>query len=127
MHRVFTSEWRVDGLDRRFVGNIIEIAQDAPLVKIEFNQICRLDLYQPVTEKGECCRCCRGQGLYTADISKPGIVLVAKNPAGLPYRLLDGRHRLWAMQARGMTEAQFKVLELAQIKPYLKIDYDRRN
>ena len=121
MHRWFNNEWRIDSLNRVFVGNIIELAKNAPLVSIQFDQICRYDMYVSAQEKRECCFCCNGQGIHYADISKPGIVLQAKNPAGLPYRLLDGRHRVWAMEAKGMTEGRFKVLELAQIKPYLRL------
>ena len=104
-----------------FVGNIIQIADSAPLATIDFSQICRLDMYQAVTEKRECCRCCGGQGVHLADISKPGIVLRAKNPAGLPYRLLDGRHRVWAMEALGYKQALFRIITLAELKPYLKL------
>ena len=127
MHRWFDGKWRIDSLNRVFVGNIIDVAEHAPLKTIKFDQICRYDMYAPAIEKRECCFCCNGQGIHYADISKPGIVLRAKNPAGLPFRLLDGRHRIWAMEAKGMTEAEFKVLELAQIKPYLKLHHDRSN
>jgi|TARA_Y100000289_G_scaffold37999_1_gene37423 hypothetical protein len=121
MHKWFNNEWRIDSLNRVFVGNIIELAEQAPLVPIKFSDICRFDMYEVATKKRQCCLCCNGVGMFYADISKPGIVLRADNPAKLPYRLLDGRHRIWAMEAQGMTEAKFKVIELAQIKPYLKI------
>ena len=94
------------------------------LVTIKFSDICRMDMYAPVTHKRECCICCNGEGMFYADISKPGIVLRADNPAQLPFLLLDGRHRIWAMEAQGMTKAEFKVVELAEIKPYLKLYYD---
>ena len=121
MHRSFSDDWRVDAFDRRFVGNIIDISADAPIDTINFSQICRWDMYKPATEKRECCRCCGGQGIHSADISKPGILLRGKNPAGLPYRLLDGRHRVWAMEAMGYRQAPFKIIELDVLKPYLKI------
>ena len=124
MHKWFNNEWRIDPLDRVFVGNIIELTKQAPLVTIKFSDICRIDMYEPATHKRECCVCCNGEGMYYADISKPGIVLRADNPAQLPFRLLDGRHRIWAMEAQGITKAEFKVVELAEIKPYLKIYYD---
>ena len=128
MHLMLTGMWRVDSLNRYFAGNIIDLAEDAPLATIQFDQIARFDMFLPCTQKRECCLCCDGQGVYYADISKPCIVLKGgRNPCGLPYRLLDGRHRLWAMEAKGMNKAKFKILELAQIKPYLKYYHDRNS
>lgn len=120
-------DWRIDSFKRIWSGgNLIEIAANAPIETIRFSEICRQDQFQPATSKRECCLCCNGERYFDADVSHPGIVLRTDiNPLPLPYRLLDGRHRLWAMQAKGWTEGPFKILTLDQIKPYLKLHHDR--
>ena len=118
------ADWRIDALDRVWKGgNLIEIAANAPIEIVKFEDICRLDYFVDATYKRECCRCCDGERYFNADISHPGIILrTDRNPLPKPYRLLDGRHRLWAMQAKGWTEGPFKIVTLDQIKPFLKIE-----
>ena len=122
-HKQPWADWRIDSLNRVWVGgNLIEIADKAPIEIIKFDDICRLDDFQPATAKRECCPCCNGERYFYADITKPGIILrTDRNPLPKPYRLLDGRHRLWAMQEKGWTEGPFKIVTLDHIKPYLKI------
>jgi hypothetical protein len=40
----------------------------------------------------------------------PGILSPLKNPEDKPYRLLDGRRRMWKQQAEGKTEGKFYVI-----------------
>jgi|TARA_R100000027_G_scaffold66645_1_gene63019 hypothetical protein len=119
-------DWRIDSLDRIWSGgNLLDIAATAPIQIIKFDKICRLDDFQSAVSKRECCPCCNGESYFYADITKPGILLLTnRNPLPKPYRLLDGRHRLWAMQAKGWTEGPFKIVTLDQIKPYLKIKFN---
>tara|TARA_R100001509_G_scaffold80207_1_gene45053 strand:- start:991 stop:1416 length:426 start_codon:yes stop_codon:yes gene_type:complete len=116
-------DWRLDPLNRKFSGgNLIDIAATAPIKIVKFEDICRLDEFIPSTMKRECCRCCNGERYFYADITKPCIILrTDRNPLPKPYRLLDGTHRFWAMQAKGWTEGPFKILTMDCIKPYLKI------
>gem|GEM_PF-2501591 len=44
-----------------------------------------------------------------ADPSYPGIIARVKNPANKPYRMLDGRRRMWKLQDAGETEAPYYV------------------
>lgn len=118
-------DWRIDALNRKYNGpSVIDLAKDCPVEVIEFDKICRTDFFYPVYTTRECCSCCNGESYYYADITKPGIVLKTnRNPLPLPYRLLDGTHRLWAMQAKGWDRGPFRVMTVEQIKPYLKISY----
>ncbi len=122
-HKTPQADWRVDALNRVWVGgNLIDIAATAPVEVVSFDDICRLENFQDATYKRECCRCCDGERYFNADISHPGIILrTDRNPLPKPYRLLDGKHRIWAMQAKGWTEGPFKILTLDQIKPFLKL------
>lgn len=126
-HRQQGVDWRIDYFDRMWTGpSIIELTQDAPVEVIEFDQICRHEFFRPITTRRECCWCCDGERYFYADISKPGIVLrTDRNPLPMPYRLLDGQHRIWAMQAKGWTEGPFKVVTLDLLKPYLNVFLQR--
>jgi hypothetical protein len=46
----------------------------------------------------------------SADISFPGIITPIKNPDNKPFRMLDGRRRLWKQQEAGGKEGLFYVL-----------------
>lgn len=119
-----TVDWRIDPLNRKFSGgNLIDIAATAPIEIVRFEDICRWDQFIDAKGKRECCRCCGGYRYFYADVTHPGILLRSdRNPLHKPYRLLDGTHRLWAMQAKGWTEGPFKIVTLDQIKPFLKIE-----
>jgi hypothetical protein len=45
-----------------------------------------------------------------ADSSFPGILAPLRNPDNKPYRMLDGRRRLWKQQEEGALEGQFFVV-----------------
>ena len=45
-----------------------------------------------------------------ADVSYPGILAPIENPSNKPYRMLDGRRRMWKRQAAGESAAPFYVL-----------------
>ena len=54
----------------------------------------------------------------------PGIVLhAAANPCGLPYRLIDGNHRLHRLRNAGRTRAAFFVFEFADVADCV-LDYE---
>lgn len=45
-----------------------------------------------------------------ADPSFPGILSPLRNPDNKPYRMLDGRRRMWKQQDAGATEGSFYVI-----------------
>ena len=45
-----------------------------------------------------------------ADTGFPGIVARIANPGGKPYRMLDGRRRMWKLQAAGEVTGKFYVV-----------------
>ena len=44
-----------------------------------------------------------------ADPSFPGLLAPVKNPADKPYRMLDGRRRLWKQEDLGAREGLFYI------------------
>ncbi len=50
-----------------------------------------------------------------ADPAFPGIVAELKNPGNKPFRMLDGRRRLWKQELAGATEGQFYVIPVAEV------------
>ena len=62
--------------------------------------------------------------LAGCDPEIPGIVLRgAANPCGLPYRLIDGNHRLHRLRAAGRRHGPFFVLEFADVADCV-LDYE---
>lgn len=45
-----------------------------------------------------------------ADTQFPGILAQLPNPSNKPYRMLDGRHRLWKMQSQGLLQSAYYVI-----------------
>ena len=50
-----------------------------------------------------------------ADTSYPGILSPLKNPGGKPYRMLDGRRRMWKLENQGHTQGRFYVIPEPEI------------
>jgi hypothetical protein len=50
-----------------------------------------------------------------ADPSFPGLLAPVKNPADKPYRMLDGRRRMWKLADSGAREGLFYVFEEPQV------------
>ncbi len=50
-----------------------------------------------------------------ADISFPGILAPIINPGNKPFRMLDGRRRLWKQQEAGSSEGLFYVIPEKEI------------
>lgn len=50
-----------------------------------------------------------------ADVAFPGIVAAIKNPDKKPFRMLDGRRRLWKQQEAGAREGLFFVIPVPEV------------
>lgn len=50
-----------------------------------------------------------------ADPTFPGILAELRNPANKPFRMLDGRRRLWKLEASGATEGQFYIIPNSEV------------
>ena len=50
-----------------------------------------------------------------ADTSFPGILAAVRNPENKTYRMLDGRRRLWKLEAAGATEGQFHIIPVPDV------------
>ena len=60
-----------------------------------------------------------------ADTSFPGIVSPVKNPLNKPYRLLDGRRRMWKLQDMGETEGSFYVIPKSEVYQFFWMTISR--
>lgn len=50
-----------------------------------------------------------------ADTSFPGILAAVKNPGNKPYRMLDGRRRMWKLEEAGATEGKFHIIPVPEV------------
>lgn len=61
-----------------------------------------------------------------ADPKHPGILVKGMpNPKNLPYRMVDGRHRLVKMKRQGVTVGRFYVFTYEEADPFIRrVTYD---
>jgi hypothetical protein len=50
-----------------------------------------------------------------AETSYPGIISPIRNPGDKPYRMLDGRRRLWKQEASGATDGLFYIIPETEV------------
>jgi hypothetical protein len=50
-----------------------------------------------------------------ADTAFPGILAAIRNPENKPYRMLDGRRRMWKLENTGATEGLFHVIPVPEV------------
>jgi len=55
------------------------------------------------------------QRYQDADPSFPGILAEIRNPEGKPYRMLDGRRRLWKLENAGASEGSFHIIPAPEV------------
>ena len=68
---------------------------------------------------GDNCVCCQGDRYRDCDTSYPGIVVEGiSNPYQLPYRLIDGKHRVQKILDSGATSAPFYLLTKREVLLY---------
>ena len=53
-----------------------------------------------------------------ADTTFPGILAQIRNPDNKPYRMLDGRRRMWKQEANGAAEGLFHVIPVPEVYRY---------
>lgn len=108
----------------------IDLAELEPLlkktVKLHLSDIAWKGKHLPDKFVGENCICCGGERYFGCDPSVPAIVVKgANNPYGLPYRLIDGKHRVQRLWDEGTLEGLFYVLTEDQLMGYTKTRRDR--
>ena len=110
-------DWRLPPLDPGrtwliWIEPIIERTAALLPVALDFDQVCHRR--EVVSE----------DRLAACDPEIPGIVLrAAANPCGLPYRLIDGNHRLHRLRGAGRVRGPFFVLDFADVADCV-LDYD---
>ncbi|MEQ8953197.1 MAG: hypothetical protein RL120_03620 [Gammaproteobacteria bacterium] len=61
-----------------------------------------------------------GERFERADPKYPGVLVRAMpNPAGLPFRMIDGRRRLEKLRLGGFDGASFLVFDYGEVRPYI--------
>ena len=75
------------------------------------------DIWHQIHYEGEKERGTRAddQRYRDADTTLPGILAEIRNPANKPYRMLDGRRRMWKLEEAGDTEGMFYVMPVPDV------------
>jgi hypothetical protein len=88
---------------------------------VNFSDIAFKGRDNPLSQRRENCICCNGERYKNCDPSFPGILVKdCPNPFDLPYRLVDGKHRVERAIARGQTKSLFNVITYNRVKLELK-------
>ncbi|MFT5139303.1 MAG: hypothetical protein ACI9H8_001524 [Lysobacterales bacterium] len=89
------------------IGEIVEYIDQNTL---EPKTVAYDDIWQQIHFHGEKEQALKTNRFNEADVSYPGIISNIKNPDNKPYRMLDGRRRLWKRQQSGAKEGLFYVI-----------------
>ncbi|QIN96758.1 hypothetical protein [Synechococcus phage S-N03] len=108
----------------------IDVSELEPLlmepVILHLSEVAWKGKHLPDKFVGENCICCGGERYRACDPSFPAIVVKGtNNPYGLPYRLIDGKHRVQKLWDEGTLEAPFYVLTEDQLMDYTRTRRDR--
>ena len=119
----YYGDWRLPeiySLDLKIVVDLLlEIVEFQEVVN--FSDIAFKGIDKPLTSRRENCACCDGKRYVNCDPSIPGILIKdGPNPFDLPYRMVDGKHRIERLIARGETESLFNVITYDTLKLELK-------
>ena len=115
------NDWRLSDKQIKRVGvhikELFPLCKNSNILEIPLDQIAYVSMHLSYDEfwKGK-----SYQKKKIVDISRPGIVVPKlRNPANLPYALLDGRHRITEMKKAGMTSSKFYVISKRELYPYI--------
>jgi len=115
---VIQGDWHLPPLDRQrtwlvWIEPLFERTTARPAIQLPFDAVC----YRR--------KCMEEKRLAACDPDVPGLVLEgAANPCGLPYRLIDGNHRLHRQMRAGLREGWFFVFRFEDIADCI-LDYER--
>ena len=88
---------------------------------VNFSDIAWKGKDKSLDDRRENCICCGGKRYTNCDPSFPGILIKdCPNPFGLPYRLVDGKHRVERLIARGQKKSLFNIISYNRVKSELK-------
>ena len=89
---------------------------------VDFSEIAFKGMDKPLTSRRENCKCCGGRRYVNCDPSIPGILVKdGPNPFDLPYRMVDGKHRIERLIAEGETKSLFNVITYSKVKRELDL------
>ena len=118
-----TDDWRLSSKQTKVLGvwirELIPLCKHSNLFEIPLDQIAYVSMHLSYDEFwGD--KSISNADKKTVDQSYPCIVVSElRNPANLPYVLLDGRHRITEMKKSGMTSSKFYVISKHQLDPYV--------
>jgi hypothetical protein len=73
------------------------------------------DIWHATRHAGQEQKIRQSERFKAADPSFPGLLAMVKNPANKPYRMLDGRRRMWKLADSGAREGLFYVFTEPQV------------
>ena len=115
-------DWRLTDKQNVRVGvwikDLIPLCKD--VLEIQFDQIAYTGMHLPFDEFY------RVSEYRDVDLSYYGIVVPElRNPANLPYLLIDGRHRITEMKIKGMTSSKFYVITKKDLYQHINADTEK--
>ncbi len=127
-----SGDWRYDDQEnngyilRLYMRDITHLLSDDRLMLIDHNDIAYKGFNLDESLKGENCVCCDGERFKECDTSFPGILMKGQNTFNKPYRMIDGKHRLFKLIYNGINKSSFYILEYDEIQHYLKSEIDKK-
>jgi hypothetical protein len=94
------------------VADMIDYAQE---MKMEPQTVPFEDIWYAIRRPGEEERLRNSERFKTADPDYPGLLAPVKNPANKPYRMLDGRRRMWKLEDAGARGGSFYVFPVPEV------------
>lgn len=121
-------DWRITEITEEDL--IIEVGFLLPMISytktVKFSDIAWKGKDFPETQRKNNCVCCGGERYRSCDTSFPGILLHnGPNPMGLPYRMMDGKHRVEKMLDDGLHESTFYIIKYDTFKQKFKSELGR--
>ena len=115
------TDWRLSDKQIKRVGvhikELFPLCKNSNILEIPLDQIAYVSMHLSYDEFWETSKPGKKQKV---DLSYPCIVVPKlRNPANLPYALLDGRHRITEMKKAGMTSSKFYVISKRELYPYI--------
>lgn len=114
-------DWRIHevSMSQYVYINLPDLVLPKEPVELSLFDIAWKGKHLPGKFKGENCICCQGVRYLDCDTSYPGIVVEGiNNPYKLPYRLIDGKHRVQRLRDSGEKTGLFYVLTKDQVMGY---------
>ena len=98
--------------------HVVDMIEHAKKMKMEPQTVAFEEIWYAIRRPGQEQYIRQTERFKAADPSLPGLLAPVKNPADKPYRMLDGRRRLWKQADLGAREGLFYVFPEPEVYEY---------